>query len=86
MPSVETLWIPEERAREHLYKEALLFMDCRDWVKIIKALYFRKLGRQAREQKVTAKDEYYLRRAEDRLYGELALALGRSKEEMEGYI
>ncbi|MBQ6323128.1 MAG: CarD family transcriptional regulator, partial [Lachnospiraceae bacterium] len=86
MTSVETLWIPDERAREHLYKEALLSMDCRNWVKIIKTLYFRKLDRQARGQKVTVRDEYYLRRAEDRLYGELALALGRNKEEMEGYI
>ena len=27
MPSIETLWIPEERAREQRYKEALMSMD-----------------------------------------------------------
>ncbi len=86
IPSIETLWIPEEKARERLYKEALLSMDCRSWVKIIKTLYLRRLDRHARGQKVTSRDEQYLRKAEDRLYGELALALGKKKEEMESYI
>lgn len=86
MPSVETLWIPEERARERLYKEALLSMDYHNWVKIIKTVYVRKLSRQARGQKVTSRDEEYLRKAEERLYAELAHALGRNKENMEAYI
>ena len=86
IPSIETLWIPDEKARERAYKEALLSMDCRSWVKIIKTLYLRRLDRHARGQKVTSKDEQYLRRAEDRLYGELALALGKKKEDMETYI
>ena len=86
IPSIETLWIPEERTRERLYKEALLSMDCRSWVKIIKTLYLRKLDRHARGQKMTSRDEQYLRKAEDRLYGELALALNKKKEDMESYI
>ena len=86
MPDVEILWIHEERERERMYKEALLSMDSRSWVRIIKTLYLRKLDRNARGQKVTSRDEQYLRRAEDRLYEELALALGKKKEDMEQYI
>lgn len=86
MPSIKTLWITEERARERQYKEALFSMNCRDWVKIIKTLYLRKLNRQAKGQKITAMDEQYLRKTEDRLYGELSLALGKKKEDMESYI
>ena len=86
MPSIKTLWITEERARERQYKEALFSMNCRDWVKIIKTLYLRRLNRQAKGQKITAMDEQYLRKAEDRLYGELSLALGKKKEDMESYI
>ena len=86
IPSVEILWIPDERARERIYKEALLSLDCRNWVKIIKTLYLRKKDRNARGQKVTSRDEQYLHKAEDRLYGELSFVLGRRKEEMESYI
>ena len=86
MPSIKTLWITEERARERQYKEALFSMSCRDWVKIIKTLYLRKQDRQARGQKITAMDEQYLRKTEDRLYEELSFALGKKKEDMESYI
>ena len=86
MPSIETLWISDERTREKIYKEALFSLDYRSWVKIIKTLYLRKLDRRARGQKVTSKDEQYLRLAEDRLYGELSFVLGRRKEDMEGFI
>ncbi len=86
MPTIKTLWITEERARERQYKEALFSMDCRDWVKIIKTLYLRKQNRQAKGQKITAMDEQYLRKTEDLLYGELSLALGKKKEDMERYI
>ena len=56
------------------------------WVKIIKTLYLRMQDRQARGQKITAMDEQYLRKTEDRLYEELSFALGKKKEDMESYI
>ena len=39
-----------------------------------------------RGQKITAMDEQYLRKTEDRLYEELSFALGKKKEDMESYI
>ena len=86
MPSIETLWIPEERAREQRYKEALMSMDLRSWVRIIKTLYLRKMDRLARGQKTTSTDERYLHIAENLLYNELGRALGIPKENMEDYI
>ena len=86
MPAIEALRIPEERTREQQYKEALLSMDCRNWVKVIKTLYLRKIDRKAAGRKEISRDEQYFHKAEERLYTELAFALGRKKEEMEAYI
>ena len=85
MPSIETLKVPEERAREQLYKEALRSMDYRDWVMVIKTIYMRTQKRQAKGMKATDKDKNYLQKAKSRLYGELALALDRSENDMESY-
>ena len=86
IPAIDTLWIGEEKKREQSYKEALKSMECREWVRIIKTLYLRRLDREARGRKVTSTDEKYLRIAEDWLYGELSVALGVPKDEMEEYI
>ncbi len=86
IPSIETLWIPEEKAREQKYKQALMSVDSKCWVQIIKTLYLRRKDRLSRGRKVTSTDEKYLRSAENRLYTELALALGMEKEGMEAYI
>ena len=40
----------------------------------------------AQGRKITATDEKYLKSAENRLYSELALALGQDKSDMEQYI
>lgn len=86
IPDIEELWISEEKQREQNYKQALQSPDCRCWIQIIKTLYLRKQSRMAQGRKITATDEKYLKSAENRLYSELALALGRKKEDMENYI
>ncbi len=86
IPEIEELWIPEEKQREQNYKRALNSSDCRCWIQIIKTLYRRKQSRIAQGRKITSTDEKYLKSAENRLYSELALALGRDKEDMEQYI
>lgn len=86
IPQIEQLKVPDEKKREASYKEALLTCSVRDWVSIIKALYVRKTERLAVGKKITALDERYLKVAEQELYGELSIALGKPREEMESYI
>lgn len=79
-------WISDEKKREQAYRAKLQSMDAKDWVMIIKTLNKRKRDRMVRGRKTTSTDERYLKSAEDRLFSELALALGRNKDDMEEYI
>ena len=60
--------------------------DCEELVKIIKTLYLRKQQRLGSGKKVTVVDEKYFRQAEDKLYEELAYALGMEKKQVGTYI
>lgn len=86
IPSIELLWVADEKRREDIYKTALRTCDCREWIKIIKTLYLRKMSRIAEGKKVTVSDGKYLHMAEERLYEELALALQMQKDEVLEYI
>ncbi len=83
IPQIEQLWIADEKKREQEYRNAVNSCDCGRLVQIIKTLYSRKCERIQNGKKVTAVDDKYFRIAEDRLYEELALALGISKSEVE---
>jgi len=83
---VELMWIPNEKQREENYKDALRTCDSRKWVGIIKTLYLRKQDRISQNKKLPDMDEKYLTKAKEYLYGELAVALGISKDEVEEYI
>ena len=84
--TIELLWVADEKKREDIYKTALRTCDCREWIKIIKTLYLRKISRIAEGKKVTVSDGKYLHMAEERLYEELALALDMDKDEVVEYI
>lgn len=84
--SIEVLWIPDEKGREEDYKKALRKCDCKELVKIIKTIYLRKQERLNDGKKMTSIDEKYFRLAEDCLYGELAVSLGISREEVKDYV
>ncbi len=86
IPSIELLWVDDEKRREDIYKTAYRSCDCREWIKIIKTLYLRKMSRIAEGKKVTVVDGKYLHMAEERLYEELGLALGMDKDEVIEYI
>ena len=53
---------------------------------MIKTIYLRKQKRLQSGRKVTAVDAKYSHLAEENLYGELAVALGIGRNEVEGYI
>ncbi len=86
IPTIEELWITNDKMREERYKEAMMTGDPVEWVKIIKTLYLRGKDRERQGKKITATDERYLKQAEESLYGEMGFALGKEKEEMETYI
>lgn len=86
IPSIETLWIANEKEREQLFQKALLSCDCREAVKIIKTLYQKKIKRQESGKTATALDQKYLLYAQEQLYGEFAIALGMDKNQVEAYI
>ncbi len=86
IPEIEELWVSNDKLREEKYKETMRSCDCRDWIKIMKALYLRKQERIALGKKTTAMDDRYLRMAEDYLFSELSFALGVPRDEMEEYI
>ena len=86
IPRIETVWIVNEKAREVQFKEAMQTCDCEELVKIIKTLYLRKQQRLGSGKKVTVVDEKYFRQAEDKLYEELAYALGMEKKQVGTYI
>lgn len=86
IPKIELLWVADEKRREDIYKTALRTCDCKEWIKIIKTLYLRKMSRIAEGKKVTVSDGKYLHMAEERLYEELGLALEMDKDEVIEYI
>lgn len=86
MEEIDTLRIGDEKKREEIYKETMKTCDCKEWVRIIKTLYLRKMDRLSRGKKVTSSDERYLQMAEENLYGELAFALEMPKEKVGEFI
>lgn len=86
IPNIPQMRIGDEKQREEKYREAMQSCDVRQWVSIIKTLYFRRQNRIMQGKKTTNTDDRYFKKAGDNLNGELAMALGKKKSEMEEYI
>ena len=86
LDSIDALVIPDEKSREQTYKNAIRGCDCREMFSLIKTIYIRKQTRLSEGKKVTSSDEKYFLIAEDKLYGELAVALGIEKNDIKDYI
>ena len=80
IPSIECIWIENEKEREKIYKEALTSREPKRLISIIKTLYLRKKERTDAGKKNTAVDERYFKLAENQLHSELAFALGEPKQ------
>lgn len=83
---INQLWITDDKQREMIYKEALKTCDCREWVGIIKTLYWRKQDRMNRGKRLTEVDERYMKKAKENLYGELSIPLGIPVGQVEEFI
>lgn len=71
--------------RNH-YQQQLSSFDCRDLIRMTKSIYAKKKDAESRQKKIGVTDEKFLRRAEDLLFGELAVALEISRDAVLDYI
>jgi len=86
MPSVESIWTNDEKARERLFTQAVRSSDCRDWVKIIKTIHLVNVERIDKGRLKGRIGEVYARDAKEKLFGELSLSLGIPRQDVEEYI
>lgn len=86
MPTIEPLANVNKRFIEAEYRECLLKFDYEAWISLIKYIYYRKQKRLEAGKKTTTVDEKYLKKVEDILYQELALALEIPRDEVINYI
>ena len=82
IPEIPTAWINNEKLREQNYKEVVKANDPEALVAIIKMIYQRKQKRLAQGKKCTATDARYFQIAENLLYMELGVAIGKAKKEV----
>lgn len=86
IPTLPLIDIVNDKLSEQIYRECMKANSCEEWVRIIKTIYLRKQKRMQAGRKVTAVDAKYFHLAEESLYGELAVALGMNREDVEAYI
>ena len=77
---------PGQRAAKDHYHAVVTSYDCGRMAAMIKYACRRRRWARQHNRKISQLDERYLRRAEDQLYGELAVALGIDRQEVCQYI
>ena len=68
------------------YKAAFASHNCADLVELIVSIYNKKQYVQAHHRQLGQMDVRYMKRAEELLYGEFAIALNIPKEKVQSYI
>lgn len=86
IPGQEMIQIPDEKRAEQAYREVMKKNDCGGWSRIIKTIHVKNKKRLSEGKRYTAKDDIYLRLAEDFLFRELAAALKVKTDEIESII
>lgn len=74
------------RELEEHYNVYLKSHDCGDLLELGRSIYIKKQELLSQRRKFGAVDERFMKRAEDLLYGELAVALNIEKNQVETYI
>lgn len=83
---MEPITVNNEKEREKVFRDLMHSGSCEDISRMIKTLYLRKKARMSAGKKAVSLDEKYLFMAREQLYGELAVALGIQKDDVEDYI
>lgn len=76
----------DPRTLNAFYSEKLCSYDCINMVQVIKTAYNKRSTCRSQGSKPSSVDERYMKRAEELLYGELAVALEIPREDVLGYI
>ena len=88
IPSLESEAFHSRSAQElsaH-YEQAMQSHSCADLIELAVSIYHKKQGLARQNKKFGRVDEHFMRRAEDTLHGEFAVALGIPKEAVPDYI
>ena len=86
MPEQETVWIKKISERNVNLLAALKSKKCEEWVKLIKTIYTEKQETCDKGKKLAKTYVDIMQAAEKKLYGEMALALNISLDEVVPYI
>jgi len=70
---------------EH-YSEVINTHDCAGLIEMIMSIYHKKQALAGQKRRLGQVDERFMKRAQNLLYGEMAVALGIDKDEVEQYI
>ncbi len=70
---------------EH-YSGVINTHECADLIELIMSIYHKKQTLAGQKRRLGQVDERFMKRAQNLLYGEFAVALGIAKEEVEQYI
>ena len=71
---------------ENHYKTAMEGHDCLSLLRLTMSTYRKKVEREEKKLKFGAVDRRYMERAENLLYGELAVALGIARDSVQDFI
>jgi len=70
---------------EH-YSEAINSHDCAELIELVMSIYHKKQNLAEQKRKLGQVDECFMKKAEELLYGELAVALGIERDKVQQYI
>lgn len=68
------------------YQSYMATHNCADLIELVRSIYAKKLYAAEQKKRLGQVDDYFMRRAQDMLHGELAVALGITPEEVPAYI
>ena len=74
------------RSLEELYNHHIQTHDCIDLIRVLKTVHDKGIAAAKDRKKLGAIDERFRKKAEDLLFGELALVLNMSKDEVKSYV
>ena len=88
MPSVPAEICTEKNlsALRTYYQKQITSFDCMDLIRLAKSIRAKKIEAEKRQKRIGSTDEKYLRRAEDLLFGELAVALEIPRDDVPAFI
>lgn len=83
---VDALDNMDDKYIDKTYKELINNGNLKDLIRIIKTAYLRNENRLKSNKKVSDKDKSYFDMAEEYLYTEMSIALGKSYEDTKNYV